>query len=161
MATSFRKLFDSLSQGLNKMAGIETDEQRDARRVRELNASVAMLLYETARADHDVTREDLDTAERSLVDLLGLPAAQASELMQQVAQPHERPTSYHPLVKAINDQFDHQKKLLLVEHMWHVAHADQDIDKYEDHLIRKISELIYVHHRDFIAAKHRARAKSG
>ncbi len=142
------------------MAGVETPEQRMARETRQLHASVAMLLYETARADHDVTEEDLQVANACLGELLKLTDKQALELMQQAAKPHERPTSYHPFVKSINEQFSAAQKLQLIEHMWHVAHADQDVDKYEDHLIRKISELIYVHHRDFIAAKHRARARS-
>ena len=142
------------------MAGVESEEQRIDREKRQLHASVAMLLYETARADHDVAEEDLQVANGCLSELLALSPEQARELMQQAAKPHERPTSYHPFVKAINEQFSAEQKLRLVECMWRVAHADQNVDKYEDHLIRKISELIYVHHRDFIAAKHRARARS-
>ena len=49
MATSFRKLFDSLSEGLNKMAGIETEEQRDARRARELNGICPLFLFLLSR----------------------------------------------------------------------------------------------------------------
>jgi len=142
------------------MAGIETAEQRIAREKQQLHASVAMLLYETARADHDVREEDIQVANECLSELLVLTAEQSRELMLHAAKPHERPTSYHPLVKAINDQFSAGQKIRLVEYMWRVAHADQDVDKYEDHLVRKISELIYVPHREFIAAKHRARARS-
>lgn len=160
MVKPLRGILGSLSDGLQKLAGVETQEQRIARQTRQLHAAVAMLLYETARADHDVTTEDLQVANECLSELLDLGAEQARELMQEAAKPHERPTSYHPLVKAINEQFSAEQKLLLIEHMWRVAHADEDVDKYEDHLIRKISELIYVHHRDFIAAKHRARARS-
>jgi uncharacterized tellurite resistance protein B-like protein len=42
--------------------------------------------------------------------------------------------------------------------MWRVAYADERLDKYEEHLIRKISDLIYVSHRDFIRTKHSARS---
>ncbi len=160
MVKPLRSILGSLSEGLQKLAGVETEEQRIARQTQQLHAAVAMLLYETARADHDVTSDDLQVANQCLSELLDLDAEQARELMQEAAQPHERPTSYHPLVKAINEQFSAEQKFALIEHMWRVAHADADVDKYEDHLIRKISELIYVHHRDFIAAKHRARDRS-
>jgi uncharacterized tellurite resistance protein B-like protein len=159
MVKPIRNFLDSLSEGLQKIAGVETQEQRTARETRQLHAAVAMLLYETARADHEVTYEDLQVANECLSELLALTREQARKLMQQAAKPHERPTSYHPLVKAVNEQFSAGQKLRLIEYMWRVAHADEDVDKYEDHLIRKISELIYVHHRDFIAAKHRARAR--
>ena len=48
----------------------------------------------------------------------------------------------------LEDLFDH-----LIELLWQVAAADGEISKYEDHLIRKIAELIYVPHREFIRAK--------
>jgi uncharacterized tellurite resistance protein B-like protein len=44
--------------------------------------------------------------------------------------------------------------------MWRVAHADLELDMYEDHLVRKIAELLYVPHTEFITAKHRARSHS-
>ena len=160
MAKALDKLIGSVAQSLQKMAGVETQEQRSARETQQLHASIAMLLYETARADHDIKEEDLEVASTCLSELLALSPEQAHDLMHHAAKPHARPTSYHPFVKAVNEQFNAEQKLLLIEYMWRVAHADQDIDKYEDHLIRKISELIYVHHRDFIAAKHRARAQS-
>ena len=40
-----------------------------------------------------------------------------------------------------------------MEDLWEVAFADQVIDKYEDYTIRKIADLLYVKHKDFIKAK--------
>ncbi len=37
--------------------------------------------------------------------------------------------------------------------MWLVAYADGNLDKYEEHLIRQVAELIYVPHRDYIQCK--------
>jgi uncharacterized tellurite resistance protein B-like protein len=34
-----------------------------------------------------------------------------------------------------------------------VAYADGDLDKYEEHLIRRVAELIYVPHEEYIRAK--------
>ena len=31
--------------------------------------------------------------------------------------------------------------------------ADDEVDKYEEHLVRRIAELLYVSHRDYIRAK--------
>ena len=49
----------------------------------------------------------------------------------------------------------------LVESLWQVAFADNDLDKYEEASIRKISDLLYVSHGDFIKAKHAAQQESG
>ena len=42
--------------------------------------------------------------------------------------------------------------------MWKVAFADGDLDKYEERLIRQMSDLIHVSHRDFIRLKHQVSA---
>ncbi len=142
---------------LHKLVGGETPEQQQAREVLELQRSVASLLYETARVDHDVKDVDLRRVSDSLRELFGMPEEQAQALLSQAANPQLLPTSYHPLVTIINKRFSAEQKRRLVEHMWRVAHADDDIDMYEDHLVRKIAELLYVPHSEFIFAKHLAR----
>ena len=56
----------------------------------------------------------------------------------------------------INSGFTREQKLALIEQMWRVAYADGDLDKYEEYTIRKLSDLLYVEHHEFIRAKLRA-----
>ena len=160
MPRYFDNLLKSLSASLQNLTGAETPDQQQSREALALQEAVATLLYETARADHDVKESDLQIAADSLRELFALPEQQAMVLLSHAAQPHQRPTSYHPLVKLINKQFSAKQKNQLVEHMWRVAHADLELDMYEDHLVRKIAELLYVPHSEFITAKHRARSHS-
>jgi uncharacterized tellurite resistance protein B-like protein len=37
--------------------------------------------------------------------------------------------------------------------MWQVAYADNQISAHENHLMRKIASLLYIPHKDYIAAK--------
>lgn len=160
MSTVFKKLMRSLSSTMHKLIDGETPDQRQLRESLALQHSVAALLYETARVDHRVTDADLGIASESLRELFSISDKQARELLAHVAQLHLRPTSYHPLVKSINDKFTAEQKHRLIELMWRVAHADREIDMHEDHLVRKIAELLYVPHSEFITAKHRARKHS-
>ncbi|UCD67364.1 MAG: TerB family tellurite resistance protein [Betaproteobacteria bacterium] len=160
MANPFRKLIDALSNGLQKMANGETSGERASRKSQQVQQSVATLLYETARVDHEVRDEDLHVAEDCLRELFAMSTVQARTLLAHAAQLRHRPTSYHPLSKVINEHFSAEEKHRLVEYMWRVAHADREVDMYEDHLVRKIADLLYVPHRDFISAKHRARGKA-
>ena len=45
----------------------------------------------------------------------------------------------------------------MVEYLWAVAFADENVDKHEEYLVRKIANLIGVSHKEFIKAKLRAR----
>lgn len=160
MALQFRDMLDKFTDGLQKMVGVETAEQRQSREKQEVQQAVASLLYETARVDNQVKPQDLRVAEASLRELFALSPEQAQAMLALVGEPGKRPTSYHPLTRIINNHFGAEDKRRLVEHMWRVAHADHEVDMYEDHLVRKISELLYVSHREFISAKHRARDKA-
>ncbi|MFC1750442.1 TerB family tellurite resistance protein, partial [Pseudomonadota bacterium] len=53
-------------------------------------------------------------------------------------------------LQQVNDNFTYQQKLEIVENMWKVAFVDLHNDKYEEHLIRKVCDLIYVTHQDFV-----------
>jgi uncharacterized tellurite resistance protein B-like protein len=41
--------------------------------------------------------------------------------------------------------------------MWQVAYADAEISAHENHLMRRIAELLHIAHGDYIAAKMRAK----
>ena len=66
-------------------------------------------------------------------------------------------TSLYEFTRLINDEYDYDEKLRLIENMWRIAFSDDELDKYEEHLIRKVSELIYVSHSDFIRLKLKVR----
>ena len=61
-------------------------------------------------------------------------------------------TSLYEFTRDINDNFDSNERIKLIESMWKIAYADGNIDKYEEHIIRKVSSLIYVALSDFIQA---------
>ena len=66
-------------------------------------------------------------------------------------------TSLYEYTRTVNDQFGYENKLNLLENLWKVAYADNNLDKYEEHLIRKISDLIHIDHGDYINIKLRVR----
>ncbi len=49
----------------------------------------------------------------------------------------------------------------MIEHLWRVAFADAELSAWEQHLVRKVADLLYVPHSAYIAAKVRARAAAG
>ena len=55
--------------------------------------------------------------------------------------------------------FTYPQKVKIIEHLWEIAFADTSLDKHEEHMVRKIADLIYVEHKDFIDAKLRVKKK--
>ncbi|HDH50110.1 MAG TPA: TerB family tellurite resistance protein, partial [Nitrospirae bacterium] len=80
-------------------------------------------------------------------------------LLTLAEQEVKRATDYYEFTSLINRGFTYEQKVKVVEHLWEVAFADDTLDKYEEHMVRRIADLIYVSHKDFIEAKLRARSK--
>jgi len=123
-----------------------------------LKLTTAALLIEVSRADFE-----LDGAEKaSIVDTLRttfkLNAVELDSLVKMAEGEVQQSTSLYQFTRLVNDFYDYEEKLMLISSMWQVAFADNNLDRYEEHLIRKVAELTYVSHQDFIRLKQTARA---
>ena len=126
----------------------------DADREQALRLAVAALLIEVAHLDHEVTAEEKAAVDLAVRGHMGLSGETVAELLQCAERERADSTDYYQFTSLINGEYDAARK---VELMWRIAYADDALHRYEEHLIRKIAELLYVPHRAFIATKHRAR----
>lgn len=116
----------------------------------------ALLMLEVSRADYEVSAQELDSIGAALQRRYELSDEQSAALITEAADVSERSVSLHPFLRLLNERYSAQQKYVVIEDMWRVAFADGVLDKYEEYQIRKIADLLYVPHSDFIRAKHRA-----
>ena len=133
-------------------------EEDAAAREQARNLAVAALLVEVLRADYDVSDPERRQVLDSIRGTLGLDAARCEELLADAEHTVDRAHDLHQFTAEINRALAHDEKLGLVEQLWRVARADEVVHKYEEHIIRRIADLLHVSHREFIAAKLRASA---
>ena len=120
--------------------------------------ATAALLLETARADFNIEHDELDAVAQGLRKTFGLTQQDTDELVQLAELEAKQATCYYEFTSLINREFSAAQKVQIIETMWRVAFSDDRLEKYEEALIRKVADLIYVPHADFIAAKHRVQA---
>lgn len=119
----------------------------------QIDLACAALMIEVMNSDHEldaresaefvaVLQQHLDVSPEDIEEITGLARKEAQQA-----------TSLYEFTSLINESYDYQQKLGLISNMWRIAFSDAKLDKYEDHLIRKIAELIYVTHTDFIRTK--------
>ena len=119
-----------------------------------LERVTAMLLLEIARADTEIDPVELKAIERAVTDACpSIPADELDEIINTARQDVEKSISLHEQIRQINTGFSREQKISLIEHMWRIAYADGDLDKYEEYTIRQLADLIYVDHKEFIQAK--------
>ena len=115
-------------------------------------ACIALLL-ETSMADEVLDESELMALKNTLQKDFQINEDEIDELIDLARENVEDSTSLYEFTRDINDNFDAAERVKLIESMWKIAYADGNIDKYEEHIIRKVSNLIYVAHSDFIKAK--------
>ncbi len=120
---------------------------------RSVNAAVAILLMEVARADFDVAEDELSIIRRAMVEDFGMSQIEADDLVTHAASEVDDSTGFFPFVRVLNDHLGPADRRRVVEMLWEVAYADAGKHHLEESIIRHVAELLYVPHSDFIRAK--------
>ena len=136
------------------LSGFSKQEEADSEdKISSLNQACSALLIEVAFADKIFEESEIIALKESLKEIYGLEDDVIYELITDAKKPVEESTSLYEYTRVVNDEFEYKDKLELLSSLWKLAFADGNLDKYEEHLIRKISDLIHISHSDFIQIK--------
>ena len=122
-----------------------------------LHLATAALLLEMMRMDSTVTDEETAIVTRLLQTRFGLTSKELDTLLRFATEEAKQATDYFQFTSLINRNFSAEQKVQVVEYLWQVAYADGHLDAHEQHFMRKIADLLYISHADYVAAKQRAR----
>jgi uncharacterized tellurite resistance protein B-like protein len=126
-----------------------------------IELATAALLVETVRLDGEIDAAERAAAHRAVRSKFGLGDEEAATLLRLAEEEAREATDYYQFTSLINKQFSAAQKERVIELMWRVAYADADLSAHEQHVVRKIADLLHVPHRAYIAAKLRARDAAG
>lgn len=118
-----------------------------------LNLAVASIMLEMTAIDDQVTSAEIEQLNLTLEEQLGLSKSEISDLNHLARRELNNSVDYHQFTSLINRHFDMTKKCDIVEHLWKIAYADGKVDSHEEHFLRKIADLLFVPHSQFIKAK--------
>lgn len=125
----------------------------------QLQLACAALMIEVLYADHSVTQGELDTLRSILQDEFDLNDAEANKLIQLAEEERAEATDYYQFTSLINEFYTQAQKRELITRLWQMAYADQKVHKLEEHLVRRLADLLHVPHSAFIQSKHQASAE--
>jgi len=123
------------------------DEQR------QLQVATAALLIDMMLQDDDEHDNERQAILQALQEKFALSPAETDELYRLAEQERKQATDYHQFTRVIANNFSQPQKIQIIEYLWSVAYADGSLDKYEEHMVRRIADLIHVSHKDFLQAK--------
>ena len=121
-----------------------------------LQLATAALLIEMTRADFKVEENERRMVGEAIRRAFDLSPEETSELVRLADEAARQSVSIYDFTRLIDRGFALEQKKHVVELLWRVALSDAELEKHEEHLVRKIAKLIHVPHPDFIDAKLRA-----
>ena len=129
------------------------------RKEHALRLATTALLIEMMRMDDHFHEAEQQALVEQIKTLFSLSDEEIDQLVKLASSELKQATDYYQFTSLINQNFEYEEKLSIIEALWQVAYADNDLDIDEEYLVRKISELLYVSHSDFIAIKLRVKNK--
>lgn len=135
-----------------KESGLPETQTPDRESV--LRLATAILMVEVARADHVFEESEFDRLLKLIESHFKLLPEDAADLVNRASERAEDVVHLHDFTHLLHKRLTEKEKEKIVSLLWQVAFADDQLDKYEDSLILKISDLLYVARGRVMRLKH-------
>ena len=139
MINFFKKFFKKNNNDNDKMS--------------DISLACAIILIEVSYSDFEIKDVEIEKMIRFFEKDLNLSKKKALWLNEEAQKLHKDTNCLRKYIRLINEGYTKKEKIKLINIAWKIARADNEVDKYEEHRIRKISELLYLNHSDFIKEK--------
>lgn len=151
MLKSIKAFFEEKLSGTDN-ASIDSLEHK-------LQLATAALLIEMTHADFKVQEEERQAVHTAIQSAFQLTGEETDSLISLAEEEVKHSTDMFQFAALINKEFTRERKIMVLEHLWTVALADTEIEKYEEYLLRKVTALLHLDHKEFIDAKLRVKQR--
>ena len=145
-----------INQVVDAISAPRTDEDDAASREAALRSATAVLMLDVARSDNVFEESEFERVLALVEKHFGMSPEDAAELVNAADEKAENLVSLHEFTQLLHNNLNESEKARIVGLLWKVAYADGRLDKYEDSLVRKISDLLHVSRGRSMRLKHDA-----
>ena len=115
--------------------------------------AAAALMLEVTWADHDIDADEITTSTELLQKLFELDAQTAQQLIDDAKERMQHSVGVQDYTRFLNEALSESEKFDVVTALWRVALASNGLDRFEEHTIRRVADLLYLSNNRFIEAK--------
>ena len=144
MITAIKNFFDK---------NINNDDEQDHEHA--LRLASAALMIEMMLNDGETHDAEEEVLKHRLQQMFDLSETETLDLFELAHSEIKEAVDFHQFTSLIAKNFSQPEKIKVIENLWAVAYADNELDPHEELMVRRIADLIFVMHADFINAKHR------
>ena len=122
----------------------EINDQKVEQASFELELTAAVLAYEIARSDGEISNEELSVLMQEVEKISAKVGKDKLEILNLVEEHSKNSVSFHEFIEDINKNYSKDEKISLLMFMWKTAYADGKLDVDEERLVRRVADLIKI-----------------
>jgi uncharacterized tellurite resistance protein B-like protein len=142
-----------LSKLNNFFAFFNNEEVNNSSNEISIEVACAVLLCEVMRADEVFTELEQDKLKSLLISQFSLSKNEVLVILEKAFHLSENASDFYQFTSKINQYYSLEQRIKIVSLLWQVAYADGELANIEEHIIRKIADLLHLRHGEFIATK--------
>lgn len=121
--------------------------------------ALCVLLLEAAFVDGECSAEELSHLKNTLTSRYNIKAGDIDELLANSGEKREESVDIFRFTRYMNNNFNKQEKLEVMESVWSIILLDEHLETHEDHFAHKLANLLRLTHKELIDAKITVREK--
>lgn len=136
---------------LKNLAGDPVEEE--SCQFDRVQIATCVILLEVAHYDFEFSSIEKETTKAILKNEFSIPEEIIEDLMKVAEERREDKVDLWEFTNVINQNFSKEEKLKIMEAAWKIIYSDEKLDKYEDHYVHVLADLLRLRHSDLIDAK--------
>ena len=117
------------------------------------------LMIEAANTDGEITQEELNKISHSLINVFKEDPKAVEVSLTKAFENKDNSKSLYYYTSKLNKSYSNENKIKLIEVLWEIILADNEIHDFETNLIRRLAGLLYISDVECGNAKIRAGKK--
>ena len=118
------------------------------------------LMIEAANTDGEVSQEELNKISYSLINVFKEDPKVVETSLTKAFENKDNSKSLYYYTSKLNKSYSNENKIKLIEVLWEIILADDEIHDFETNLIRRLAGLLYISDVECGNAKIRAGHKT-
>jgi len=118
-----------------------------------IEIACAVLLCEVVRADGHLDQQEKIKLSSLLVQQFSLEVDEVNDIVNKALLLSEHATDFYQFTSKLNQYYSIEERIKIVELLWVLAYADGELASIEEHIIRKIADLLHLRHSEYIKTK--------
>ena len=123
----------------------------------EIELTAAVLAYEIARIDGEISNEELNILMKEIQTIANKVKKDEKEILKIIEVYSNDSVSFYEFIEDINKNYTKDDKLSLLNFMWKIAYADGTLEVNEEKLIRRLADLIKIKDLEVLKLKYDAK----